>query len=108
MNNENEFEYLLKTGALQESGIDENTGEVLYTFTAKMKDIAPELYKEHLNSINAEIMYFWEMGFVNIDLLSDDPIVTLSEKSFNIDEILKLSDDKQWVLHELKRVLRRA
>ena len=52
------FEDLLLAGAIEVHGVDEKTGEFLYTFTNKMKDILPELYKEHIQQIHNEIMYF--------------------------------------------------
>jgi hypothetical protein len=45
------------------------------------------------------------MGFLDIDLLSDDPIVTLTDKSFIDEEIEALPIEKQWSILELKRIL---
>lgn len=100
------FEYLILSGAIQVAGIDPETGEILYSFTPKVKEIMPELYNEHINSINKEVMNLWEMGFVNIDFFSDDPLVTLTEKSFNEEEVAKLSKSDKWSLQELKRLLK--
>lgn len=99
------FEYLILSGALQMAGIDSDTGEILYAFTPKVKEIMPELYNEHLNSINKEIMNLWESGFVNVDFFSNDPLVTLTEKAFDINEVLKLSKSDKWSLEELKRLI---
>jgi len=96
---------LLLSGAMQVCGIDETTGEFLYQFTPKLKDVMPELYREHLNNVNAEIMKLWEDGFVSMDLFADSPIVTLTEKAFDKEAISKLSQEDQWSLSEIKRVL---
>lgn len=99
------IDHLLLSGAMQICGVDEKTGEFLYQFTPKLKEVMPDLYREHLNSVNSEVMNLWESGFVNVDLLSDSPLVTLTEKAFDKDEISKLSKQDQWSLSEVKRVL---
>lgn len=105
MNDEEYVDYFLSNGAIEENGISPETGEILYSITPKMKELMPSLYQDHLQFVNSEIMSFWELGFLNIDLFSDDPIVTLTDKAFFDDEISKLSNEKQWSLLELKRLL---
>jgi len=39
------IEDLILSGALEVSGIDIDTGEMLYNFTDKLKDINPDLFK---------------------------------------------------------------
>jgi hypothetical protein len=101
------IDYLILNKALEVVGVDSKTGELLYSFTLKIKELMPELYREHLNHVNNEIMTMWEKGFVNVDLMSDEPIVTLAEKAFNQEEISKLSPDHQWALDEMKRLMKR-
>jgi uncharacterized radical SAM superfamily protein len=100
-----EIEELILSGALEAAGIDAETGEPLYSFTTKLKAVSPELYKEHLDFVNAEIMGLWEQGFVEIDLLSENPVVKLTNKSLNSDEVNKLSKQQKWSLLEIKRVM---
>lgn len=99
------IEILILSGALQLAGINEKTGEMLYQFTPKLKEVMPDLYKEHLNHVNAEIMGLWEKGFVNVDLMSDNPIVTLTAKALDQEEVSKLSNEEQWSILEIKRIL---
>jgi hypothetical protein len=40
------IEDLILSGALEVSGIDIDTGEMLYNFTDKLKDINPDLFKD--------------------------------------------------------------
>jgi hypothetical protein len=96
---------LILEGALQPAGIDSETGEILYTFSDKIKTLMPDLYKEHVTSINKEIMYFWENGYLDIDLLSDNPNITLTDKAINSKDFLKLDREKQRSLQEIKRIL---
>jgi len=99
------IDYLILQGAVEVAGIDDNTGELLYVFSPKIKEVMPELYAEHMNYVNREIMNMWENGFVDIDFISDEPSVTLSDKAFDINEISRLSKEQQWSLQEIKRML---
>lgn len=101
-----EIEELILSGALEVAGIDSETGEPLYNFTTKMKDVNPALYKDHINFVNSEIMELWQQGFVEMDLLSDSPIVRLTQKAVNPEEIKKLSKQQEWSLMEIKRILK--
>lgn len=96
---------LLLSGAMQICGIDKNTGEFLYQFTPKLKDVMPDLYKEHLNHVNSEIMRLWEKGFVHMDLMLESPVVTLTDLAFDDKEISKLSKEDRWSIEEIKRIL---
>ena len=95
---------LILEGGLEIAGIDPDTGEMLYKFTSKVKDLMPELYEEHMNMVNFEIMSLWEKGYVNIDLLAEDPGVSLTSKSLDQSEINKLSREERWSLEELLRI----
>jgi hypothetical protein len=107
MNNEEDklIDDLLLAGGLEISGIDETNNEFLYTMTSKMKDLMPELYEDHLDRVNQDIMNLWEKGFVNVDMMSDDPFVTLAQKAYDISEISKLTKEEVWSLEEIKRML---
>ena len=100
------IDYLLLNDALQVAGVDSSTGEFLYTFTPKLKEIMPELYNEHLNHVNSELMRLWEKGFINMDLMSENPVVTLSNKALDDNEVAKLSKEDQWSIKEIKRLLK--
>lgn len=96
---------LILDGGIEFSGIDDETGEMLYTLTPKIKEIMPELYEEHINFINNDLMALWEKGFVEIDFFSDDPLIYISNKSYDQDEVMKLSREERWSLQELKRTI---
>lgn len=105
--NQPSIEDLILAGAVEVSAIDAKTGEFLYQFTDKLKDIMPDLYKAHIKNIHDEIMYFFELGFVDIDNFeSVNPIIKLTDKAFILSEIEKLSPEAQQSLQEIKRVLK--
>jgi hypothetical protein len=47
------------------------------------------------------------MGYLEIDFMQQDPVITLGAKSFDLVEVSKLSKDDQWHLNEIKRLLKR-
>ncbi len=95
---------LIDQGAVEFKGFDEE-GEALYSFTNKLKDVHPELYELHNNMLNKEMMYLWENGFVEMDLFSDNPVVTLSPKAFNPIKVDQLDEDMKKFLLEIKRII---
>jgi hypothetical protein len=99
------IEALIITGAIEIAGIDKKTGQPLYRFNESIQNIMPELYKEHLNEINRDIMALWEKGFLDINFLEEDPLVMLTDKAFDDVEIEKISREHQISLMELKRLL---
>jgi hypothetical protein len=98
---------LILDGALEVSAMDQETGELLYSFTPKIKEAMPELYKTHIETVNKDIMNLWEKGFVNMDFFVEDPIITLTDKAFDTKTVEKLSKQEQWSLFEVKRLLKR-
>ena len=101
------IDYLILNKGLEVAGVDSNTGELLYSFTPKIKELMPDLYDAHINHVNQEIMALWEMGFVDVDLMSDNPIVTLTAKAFDNKEIEGLSNEHRWGLEEMKRLMKK-
>ena len=97
---------LILTGALQVAGVDSETGDFLYQFTPKLKEVMPELYDEHMNHVNGELMRLWEKGFLNIDFMQENPIVTLTDKALDQQELSKLSKEDKWGIEEIKRLLK--
>ena len=102
---ENEMiEKLILEGALEVAGVDSEDGSLLYSFTSKIEQVMPELYHDHLNRVNAEILSLWERGYVDIDFLAKEPVVTITNKSFDNAEVSKLSKREKWSIEELKRL----
>ena len=97
---------LILSGGLQVAGVDSETGDFLYQFTPKLKEISPALYNEHVNHVNGELMRLWEMGFLNINFMDENPIVTLAAKALDEAELSKLSKEDRWGIEEIKRLLK--
>jgi len=101
------IDYLLLNGGLEVVGLDSDSGEFLYAFTPKIKDLMPELYKEHISDVNKNVLKLWEMGYLEIDFMQEDPVITIGAKALDSLEMSKLSKDDQWHLNEIKRLLKR-
>lgn len=98
---------LILSGAIEPAGVDPETGEMLYNFTDKLKDISPSLYSEVNNTFNSHVMRLWELGMVDMDITAKNPLVKLTEKSFDISLISKLEEEELYTLKEIKRNLLR-
>jgi hypothetical protein len=107
-NNEDELiKNLILQGALEVAGVDSETNELLYTVTSKMQEVMPDMYEDHLTQVNRDLLNLWEKGYVNIDFLLAEPIVTISEKGLDKSEVSKLTKPEIWALEEVKRLLKR-
>lgn len=105
--NQPSIDDLILAGAVEVSGIDAKTGEFLYQFTDKLKDVMPELYKAHIQNIHDEIMYFFERGFIDIENVENvNPVIRLTNMAFIPAEIAKLTPEAQQSLQEIKRILK--
>jgi hypothetical protein len=98
------FDRLVLSGAIEVIGVVPNNGEFLYNITPKMKDIFPEMYNEHLNKLDQDIKSLWQQGFLDINIFEDNPMVYLTQKSFNEEEIVLLNDEEILTLLEIKRI----
>jgi hypothetical protein len=97
---------LILEGALEVAGLDSETGEFLYSVTPKMQEVMPDMYEDHITQVNRDILNLWEKGYVNVDFLSPNPMVTISAKGLDKNEISKLTKPEIWALEEVKRLLK--
>jgi hypothetical protein len=95
---------LILEGGLEISGVDIETGEFLYNFTEKLKDLNPGLHENLKNFFYAEVINLWEKGFVNISFFDENPMVTLSDKALDKDKIKSLTYEQQKSLEQIKRL----
>ena len=101
-----EIDDLIANGALEVVGVDES-GELLYNFTDKLEDLYPELQSAVNNLFSMQMMQLWELGLVSMDVTEQNPIVTLTDKSFDKELISSLDEDLLHTLNEAKRTLSR-
>lgn len=98
------IDHLILEGALRVVGINKEDGSFMYSLTTKIKEVMPELYAEHLRSLNADTMQLWEKGFLDIDFFVDDPLISLSDKAFVDYEVDSLDLNSKYLIQEIKRL----
>jgi hypothetical protein len=80
---------LILDGAIEFRGIDED-GKFLYGFTENAKTVAPETYNNFVEGFYKHIIGLWEMGFLNMDITKENPLVMPTQKAFNKDAVALL------------------
>lgn len=101
------IEHLILNGAVEASGLDSETGEFLYRFTDKLKEVDPDLYKSYLASVHQDVMYFFERGFLDMsDITSSNPIIKLTDKAFDREALKSLTDEELLTFNSIKAVLK--
>ena len=96
---------MILQGALQIAGIDIESGEMLYNFTDKMKTINPSLHDEFSKYFSVETMALWQYGFLDMDVTDKNPMVRLTPKALDKEEVSKLNKNHQYTLKEIIRIL---
>jgi hypothetical protein len=100
-----EIDRLILNGGLEVAGIDIETGEPLYNFTEKLIEVNPQLHEEISRYFSNEAMSLWSEGFLDMDVTEKNPMVSLTPKALNEEEVAKLTKDKQYTLKEIMRVI---
>lgn len=105
---DNIFEELLLSGAVEPSGMDIETGDMLFNFTDKLKDVNPELHNEFSNYFYQEVRALWENGFLDMDILEENPMITITPKALDKKQVQQLDKDRQYTLKEIIRIILRG
>ena len=105
------FEHLILIGAVEPSGMDMDTGEMLFSFSEKINEISPSLAKAVRDRFSATMMNLWSKGFIELkyDNNSEDPLdpmVFLTDKCNDEFAISVLPDFENIVLTNIIRHLR--
>lgn len=95
------IEDLMIQGGIEVVGIDSNTGQFLYTFTEKLAEINPKIYKAMKDEFYSSIMRLWEAGFLSMDVTTENPIVKATSKVFDKEAISKLSQHDRMALDDI-------
>jgi hypothetical protein len=99
------FDKLVLTGGLRFAGKDPETGENMYIKTEMLKDIDPKLDLALGKYFSEMAMRLWEKGFIDMDVTDANPIVKLSEKSLDVDQVKSLDANERSALKQLMKIL---
>lgn len=89
------IEKLILAGLMEVSAIDSRTGEFLYSFTDKLKDVDPGLFYALQDAISNELLLLWASGFLNIRLDGENIMVSLTDLCDDPEALDKLSPREQ-------------
>lgn len=97
------FDKLILSGIVEPAALDPDSGEMLYSFNKDLDKINPELHKLVLNNFIESAMQLWQLGFLNMDVTKENPMVSLTLDAFDKNKINNLDEDMQFALKEIKR-----
>ncbi len=98
---DDQFSHLLFSEAIEICGIDEQSGEMLFRFTEKLKDVDPLLYKKMTDSFYKGLLNLWEKGFITMDITEENPAISITEKALNALEVGELSLEQRLHLEDI-------
>ena len=64
--NNERIAYYLQIGAISFEGMDEN-GEIVYAISEDAKELAPELWKSHIEYVDRSLIELYEQGLIEIE-----------------------------------------
>ena len=95
------IESLILKGAVEFAGVD-TRGEVLFSFTDKIHELAPAVYQVLLDMQSQDIQALWVNGFIEMDDPSAlNPMLTPTAKAFIKEELEALDQNQLIVLEQL-------
>lgn len=97
---------LILEGALEPTAIDSDSGEILYSFTDKLKEVDPMMYKLIMSDFHTVVMSLWQRGFLMMDVENENPLVMVTEKAFDSQAVAELSSLEQSFIKEIIRLTR--
>ena len=98
-------QFILK-GYVEVSGIDSKTGNILYSFTDLARKEMPHLERQFEEEFHRNIMYFWEQGFLDMNVFEENPIIRLNPKALDRDVVETLSVEQLQALKIIINALR--
>lgn len=98
-------DHLILNGEIEPVAYDAESGEMLYTFTDKLKESNPHIHAMLTNDFHATVMSLWELGILEMDITSNNPVVKATEKAFDESLLETLSPHQTMTLKEILRAM---
>lgn len=100
------LESLILEGVVEFAGLDSD-GEMLYAFSPNLKETHPILH-EMINAIHmSEIYTLWELGFLSMDVTRENPLVKITEKALDEEQVENLDKNLRHALLEIMDSMRK-
>lgn len=92
---------LILEGALEIEGIDQESGQMIFSVTEKMKEIAPDIYNEFEETLYKTVLSLWENGFINMNMMDERPTVSPTEYALDRNTWKGLSAEELHVMNTI-------
>jgi hypothetical protein len=100
------LENLILEGAVEVAGIDRETGEPLFSFTDKLEEVAPHIFRQVMEEFHRDILDLWVDGFLEMNISDPQPLVKLTPRAFDEEAVSRLSKQQRLNLSEIIAALR--
>lgn len=103
---DNVLEQLILDGMVEFAGIDQKSGEMLYSFTEKAITSLPDFFVLAMESHMKDIYTLWELGFLDMDIADQNPLVKITEKALDPDQVESLPTELRLSLEQIIEMTR--
>lgn len=105
MDDISDFDKMVLLGLVEPAALDPATGEMLYTFSKDLEKTNPQLHQLIMDNFYMSALKLWELGFISMDVTQNNPMVALTPKAFDENQLKTLDEDMRFSLNEIKRGL---
>lgn len=100
------LEKLILDGMVEFAGLDQKTGEMLYSFTDKAMRSNPDFFTTVMDSQVRDIYSLWERGFLDMNIAESNPLVRITKKALDRKEVDGLPIDLRLALEQIIEISR--
>lgn len=100
------LEDLILAGMVEVAGIDQKTGEMLYSFTQKAVNTYPGFTEAMMDDHVKDIYALWELGFVDMNISEDNPLVKITEKALDEELVDNLPTNLRLTIQQIIEISR--
>jgi len=97
---------LILKGLVQVSSIDPETGEFLYEVTPELVEAMPWVGEETEKMFLELVDVLWIKGFISMNKMEENPVVRITEKALDPDEVSKLAYEERMTLYSIMEAMR--
>lgn len=97
---------LILAGVVEVAGLDADSGDFVYSFTDRLGELAESIKDRMDEMFFEEVKTLWQMGFLNMDITSKNPTVTLAQRAMVEEEVQALEPRLKETLKYIMNAMR--
>lgn len=97
---------LILKGLIEVNSIDPETGEFMYQVTPQLIEAMPWIAEETEQMFLELLDVLWIKGFVSMNKMEENPIVRITDKALDPDEVSKLTYEERMTLYSVMEAMR--